>query len=101
MGEDLRMTGPAVELRGVSKAFAGIRALTDVSFDVRPGEVHALLGENGAGKSTLIKIMAGVHQPDSGEIRVDGTARALRLARATRTPPASPRSTRSCCSFPN
>ena len=75
MGEDLRMTGPAVELRGVSKAFAGIRALTDVSFDVRPGEVHALLGENGAGKSTLIKIMAGLHHPDTGEILVNGTAR--------------------------
>ena len=80
MGEDLRMTGPAVELRGVSKAFAGIRALTDVSFDIRPGEVHALMGENGAGKSTLIKIMAGLHQPDTGEILVNGTARAVRLA---------------------
>ena len=66
------MTGAAVELRGVSKAFAGIRALTDVSFDVRPGEVHALLGENGAGKSTLIKIMAGLHQADSGEVLVNG-----------------------------
>jgi ABC-type sugar transport system ATPase subunit len=67
------MAGPAVELRGISKAFAGIRAVSDVSFDVRPGEVHALLGENGAGKSTLIKIMAGLHQPDTGEILVNGT----------------------------
>lgn len=67
------MTGPAVELRGISKAFAGVQALSDVSFDVRPGEVHALLGENGAGKSTLIKIMAGLHQADSGEFRVNDT----------------------------
>ena len=65
------MTLP-IELRGVSKSFAGIKAVSDVSFDVRSGEVHALLGENGAGKSTLIKIMAGLHQPDSGEIKVNG-----------------------------
>ena len=59
-----------VALRGVCKSFAGVRVLKDVDFDVRPGEVHALLGENGAGKSTLIKIIAGVHAPDSGTIRV-------------------------------
>jgi ABC-type sugar transport system ATPase subunit len=59
-----------VALRGVSKSFAGIRVLKDVDFDVRPGEVHALLGENGAGKSTLIKIIAGVHAPDGGVIRI-------------------------------
>jgi rhamnose transport system ATP-binding protein len=64
---------PILALEGVSKSFAGIRALKDVSFDVRPGEVHALMGENGAGKSTLIKVMAGVHTPDSGEIRVNGS----------------------------
>lgn len=63
-----------VSLSQISKSFVGVRVLEDVSFDVRPGEVHALLGENGAGKSTLIKIMAGVHAPDSGEIHVDGTA---------------------------
>ena len=61
-------------LTGVSKSFAGVQALRDVSFDVRAGEVHALLGENGAGKSTLIKTIAGVHQPDSGELRFEGQA---------------------------
>jgi ABC-type sugar transport system ATPase subunit len=59
-------------LEGISKSFAGTRALKDVRFDVRAGEVHALLGENGAGKSTLIKIMSGVHTPDSGEMSLDG-----------------------------
>jgi rhamnose transport system ATP-binding protein len=63
-----------LELRGVSKTFAGNRVLKDVDFDVRPGEVHALMGENGAGKSTLIKIISGVHAPDDGGIiRVAGT----------------------------
>ncbi|MGF6232739.1 rhamnose transport system ATP-binding protein [Inquilinus ginsengisoli] len=65
-------TTAVVELAGVSKSFAGLAVLKDISFDVRPGEVHALLGENGAGKSTLIKILAGVHRADAGELRVDG-----------------------------
>ena len=63
-----------VELLSVSKSFAGIKVLSAVSFDIRPGEVHALMGENGAGKSTLIKIMAGLHQADEGEVRVNGRA---------------------------
>jgi rhamnose transport system ATP-binding protein len=62
------------ELRGISKRFAATQALDDVSLDLLPGEVHALVGENGAGKSTLVKILAGVHQPDSGTIRLDGEA---------------------------
>ncbi|MER5394218.1 sugar ABC transporter ATP-binding protein [Saccharopolyspora sp. NPDC002686] len=61
-----------LELIGVSKIYPGVRALDAVDFDLRPGEVHVLLGENGAGKSTLIKMIAGAHRPDTGEIRVDG-----------------------------
>ena len=61
-----------VELHGIDKSFAGFPALKDVSFDVRAGEVHALLGENGAGKSTLIRIISGVHTPDRGEVRIGG-----------------------------
>ncbi|MBN9019861.1 MAG: sugar ABC transporter ATP-binding protein [Rhizobiales bacterium] len=57
---------PFIRLTGVSKTFSGIKVLKDVDFDVRPGEVHALLGENGAGKSTLIKIISGFHRPDEG-----------------------------------
>ncbi len=63
---------PRAELRNISKRFAATQALDDVSLDLAAGEVHALVGENGAGKSTLVKILAGVHQPDSGTIRLDG-----------------------------
>ena len=69
-----------IELRSVSKSFAGIKVVKDVSFDMRAGEVHALMGENGAGKSTLIKIMAGLHQPDEGQIMRQRQGRALFLA---------------------
>ncbi|MCX8063125.1 MAG: sugar ABC transporter ATP-binding protein, partial [Anaerolineales bacterium] len=61
-----------LELREITKRFAGVEVLHKVSFNLRSGEVHALLGENGAGKSTLIKIMTGVHQPDEGIILLDG-----------------------------
>jgi len=61
-----------VELHGIDKSFAGFPALKDAHFDVRAGEVHALLGENGAGKSTLIRIISGVHAPDRGEVRIGG-----------------------------
>jgi ribose transport system ATP-binding protein len=61
-----------LEAKGVSKTFAGVTALRDVDFDLRSGEVHALMGENGAGKSTLMKILAGVHVDYDGEIRIEG-----------------------------
>jgi ABC-type sugar transport system ATPase subunit len=70
---------PILRLDSVSKTFPGVRALDSVQFDVRPGEVHALLGENGAGKSTLIKIMSGVHEPDGGTVELDG--KPVRLGR--------------------
>jgi D-xylose transport system ATP-binding protein len=63
---------PTLSLRGVSKSFGAVRALTDVDFEVYPGEVVGLVGDNGAGKSTLIKVIAGVGPADSGEITVEG-----------------------------
>ncbi len=63
---------PILQLTNISKRFPGVQALDGVHFDICPGEVHALVGENGAGKSTMIKIISGVHRPDSGEIRIDG-----------------------------
>src|SRR4030042_2653866 len=63
---------PILEVNNVSKSFPGVKALDRVSFDLRKGEVHALVGENGAGKSTLMKIICGQYQPDEGEIRYKG-----------------------------
>jgi ABC-type sugar transport system ATPase subunit len=63
---------PVLIADGITKSFPGVLALSEVHFEVRPGEVNALLGENGAGKSTLIKLMAGFYAPDRGEIRVGG-----------------------------
>jgi ribose transport system ATP-binding protein len=65
---------PLIEMRGISKAFTGVRALDDVSLAVNAGEVHMLVGQNGAGKSTLIKVLCGAHHPDRGEFLVDGKA---------------------------
>jgi len=62
----------AVRMTGISKTFGGVHALEGVDFEVRPGEVHALLGGNGAGKSTILKILNGVHKPDGGTIEVGG-----------------------------
>jgi ABC-type sugar transport system ATPase subunit len=64
--------GELVEIVNVSKRYPGVKALEDVSFDIRQGEVHALVGENGAGKTTLIKILAGIIQPDSGVVYIAG-----------------------------
>jgi ribose transport system ATP-binding protein len=63
---------PYLAMRGIAKSYPGVRALDGVDFDVRSGEVHALVGENGAGKSTLMKILAGATAPDTGEIDVEG-----------------------------
>lgn len=63
---------PALRLKGIVKTFPGVRALDGVDFEVMPGEVHALLGENGAGKSTLMKVLAGMYQPDEGQILIAG-----------------------------
>ena len=77
---------PLLELRGISKHFGTTRALAGVDFSLRRGEIHALCGENGAGKSTLMKIIDGIHQPDAGEVVldgntvvIDGPAHAMRL----------------------
>ncbi len=66
------MTPVLLDMRGIVKRFSGVAALAGVDFRVQAGQVHALMGENGAGKSTLIKVLTGVHSPDSGEIRFQG-----------------------------
>ncbi|MEO6394327.1 MAG: sugar ABC transporter ATP-binding protein [Devosia sp.] len=66
------MTQPKLTLSGLSKSFPGVRALHDVSLELYPGEVTALIGENGAGKSTLVKVLTGIYPPDEGQIMLDG-----------------------------
>jgi D-xylose transport system ATP-binding protein len=65
-------SAPVLSLKGVSKSFGPVQALSDVNFEVRPGEVVALVGDNGAGKSTLVKTIAGIHSPDAGTISFEG-----------------------------
>jgi D-xylose transport system ATP-binding protein len=81
---------PVLSLKGVSKSFGAVQALSDVDFDVRPGEVVALVGDNGAGKSTLVKVIAGIHPADDGtisfegqEVTITGPPDAVRLGIAT------------------
>ena len=69
---DADRAAPLLEMRGIVKAFPGVRALDGVDLQVRAGEVHCLLGQNGAGKSTLIKVLAGVHAVDAGEMLWEG-----------------------------
>src|SRR5436190_3207862 len=71
----------ALQMSGISKQFPGVIALDSVDMDVARGEVVALVGENGAGKSTLMKILAGIHQPDSGTIRIHGEPVLIRSPR--------------------
>lgn len=66
------MTVAVLEARGVRKQFGNVVALEDASFDLKPGEIHALVGDNGAGKSTFLKVIAGVHRADGGTLKVDG-----------------------------
>ena len=72
---------PLLAARDIAKRFGSVVALSGVSFDVRPGEVHCLLGDNGAGKSTLIKILSGVHQPSKGDLFVDGRSTSFQAPR--------------------
>src|SRR5689334_10473913 len=72
---------PLLQLKEVSKSFTGTRALQGISFSLEPGEIVGLIGENGAGKSTLIKILSGVHRPDSGEITWSGAPVQIRTPR--------------------
>jgi rhamnose transport system ATP-binding protein len=74
---ELEHSGPVVELRGVHKAFGGVRAVRGVDLALEAGAIHALVGENGAGKSTLVRILGGVHQPDVGDVLVEGEEVAL------------------------
>ena len=67
-----------LEMNGIDKRFSGVHALKGVHFDLRYGEVHALVGENGAGKSTLMKVLTGIHQPDAGEITYEGKPYAVK-----------------------
>ena len=70
-----------LEAKGITKKFPGVLANDNINFDLRKGEIHALLGENGAGKSTLMNILYGLYQPDSGEVIVEGNQMQLNSSR--------------------
>src|SRR5690242_8874662 len=70
--ERARPAAALLQVSGLAKAFGATQALRSCSFDLRPGEVHAIVGENGSGKSTLVKILSGVHRADAGEVALGG-----------------------------
>jgi ribose transport system ATP-binding protein len=78
------MTPPRLEMTGVVKSFGGVQALRGVDFALRPGSIHGIAGENGAGKSTLMKVIAGVHAGDAGDMRIDGAPVRFRSTRDAR-----------------
>ena len=88
------MSEYVVELKNVTKRFPGVVALKDMSIQIRPGEIHGLIGENGAGKSTLIKVLTGVYIPEEGEIYVsdERSTFEIRCKRARQVSPVSIRS---------
>src|ERR1700760_1901742 len=73
----LESLAPVIELRGITKRFGAVEVLSKVDLSLRAGQVHSLAGENGAGKSTLVKILGGLHQPDSGKILKNGIETAI------------------------
>ena len=85
-----------IRAEAIEKRFPGVHALKSVRFDLKPGEVHALMGENGAGKSTLMKILSGIYQPDSGTIEISRQPDVRFQARARRRRWASRSFIRSC-----
>jgi general nucleoside transport system ATP-binding protein len=89
-----------LEVTGLSKAYPGVVANDDISFDVAPGEIHALLGENGAGKSTLVKMIYGLVRPDTGAMRFRGEAYAPHGPVAARAAGVGWSSSTSRCSKP-
>lgn len=71
---------PVLELKAIGKSFGQVRALTNVDIAAFPGETHFIVGDNGAGKSTTLKVLAGIHQPDAGELRINGVETSMRDA---------------------
>ena len=78
------MENIVLQMKDISKSFGGVHALNQIHFELKEGEIHALLGENGAGKSTLIKVLGGIYQPDGGVIRIRGQEAAMNSVRVAR-----------------